>query len=187
MTRVPLLVSWPGRLPEGVVDSNVVSLLDVMPTCLGLAGIEPPAGIDGRMLPGTGEDAPRDAVFSEYGAGGPRLRLADLPGLLDTGWEEDRPPIPLLRWREAEGRPKMVRMGRHKYVYDPHDEVDELYDLEADPWELANLAADPDYAAVRAQLRDRLLEWSLETEGGQPTPLYFDPATGRNTSNGWGN
>lgn len=186
MTRVPLLVSWPGRLPEGAVDTNVVSLLDVMPTCLGLAGIERPAGIDGRMLPGTGGDPPRDAVFSEYGAGGPRLHLEDLPRLLDTGWEQDRPPIPLLRWREAEGRPKMVRMGRYKYVFDPHDEIDELYDLESDPWELTNLAADPAHAAVRASLRDRLLAWSIETEGGRPTPLYFDPTTGRNTTAGWG-
>jgi arylsulfatase A-like enzyme len=185
MTRVPLLVSWPGRLSEGTVEPGVVSLLDVMPTCLGLAGLDRPAGIAGRMLPGTGDDPPRDAVFSEYGAGGPRLHLDDLPRLIDTGWEEDTPPIPLLRWREAEGRPKMVRMGQHKYVYDPADAVDELYDLEADPWELTNLAADPAHAAVRTRLRDRLLDWSIDTEGGRPTPLYFDPTTGRNTGEGW--
>jgi arylsulfatase A-like enzyme len=181
MTRVPLIVSWPGHLPEGQVDRNPVSLLDVMPTCLGLAGIERPAGIDGRMLPGTGDDPPRDAVFSEYGAGGPRLTLADARRLMDYPWQEERPAIPLLRWREAEGHPKMVRMGRYKYVFDPMDEVDELYDLEADPWELSNVAADPAHADVRRALRDRLLEWSIRTEGGRPAPLYFDPVTGRNT------
>ena len=85
----------------------------------------------------------------------------------------------------AEGRPKMVRMGRHKYVYDPADEVDELYDLAADPWELTNLARDPAHAAVRARLRDRLIDWSIDTEGGRPTPLYFDLTTGRNTGEGW--
>jgi arylsulfatase A-like enzyme len=182
MTRVPLIVSWPGHVPVGTVDRNPVSLLDVMPTCLGLAGIARPAGIDGRMLPGTGDDPPRDAAFSEYGAGGPRLVLAHAHRWSDDGWRRETPAIPLLRWREAEGRPKMVRMGRYKYVYDPMDPVDELYDLDADPWELRNLAADPGHAEARRRLRERLLDWSIATEGGQPVPLYFDPATGRNTT-----
>jgi arylsulfatase A-like enzyme len=182
ITRVPLLVSWPGRLPGGVVDDHPVSLLDVLPTCLGLAGLPRPAGIAGRMLPGTGDDPPRAAVFSEYGAGGPRLRLADLPRLADVAWQDERPPVPLLRWREAEGHPKMVRWGRYKYIYDPMDEIDELYDLAVDPWEVTNVAADPAYAAARAAGRDHLLAWSIRTEGGRPTPLSFDPATGRNTT-----
>jgi arylsulfatase A-like enzyme len=181
MTRVPLLLAWPGRLPAGAVETHPVSLLDVVPTCLGLAGLPRPAGIDGRMLPATGDDPPRAAVFSEYGAGGPRLRLTDLPRFADTSWEDQAPPIPLLRWREAEGRPKMVRWDRYKYIYDPDDEVDELYDLQADPWELTNLAADPTHAAIRSAGRDHLLAWSVATEGGRPTPLYFDPTTGRNT------
>jgi choline-sulfatase len=185
MTRVPLLVSWPGHLPEATVNHNLVSLLDVMPTCLGLAGLPRPDGINGRMLPLTGDDPPRAAVFSEYGAGGPRLRLADLSGLTRHSWEDQTPPIPLLRWREAEGHPKMVRWDHLKYIYDPMDEVDELYDLQADPWELTNLAADPAYAAARAAGRDHLLDWSLRTEGGRPAPLFFDPATGRNTTTGF--
>jgi arylsulfatase A-like enzyme len=182
MTRVPLILSWPGHVQEGVVDRHPVSLLDVMPTCLGLAGVPRPAGIDGRMLPGTGDDAPRDAAFSEYAAGGPRLNLADRHRWQDDGWRTEAPAIPLLRWREAEGRPKMVRMEQYKYIFDPMDEVDELYDLQADPWELRNVAADPAYAEVKRRLRDRLLVWSIATEGGQPTPLYFDPRTGRNTT-----
>ena len=182
MTRVPLLVSWPGHLPTGEVDRNLVSLLDVMPTCLGLADVARPVGIDGRMLPGTGDDPPRDAVFSEYGAGGPRLGLDDLPRLEAGSSSVPRPGLPLLRWREAEGHPKMVRMGTYKYVYDPVDPTDELYDLATDPWELTNLASDPAYAAVRQSLRDRLLDWSISTEGARPTSLYFDPSTGQNSA-----
>ena len=179
LTRVPLLLSWPGRLSAGAIDRNLVSLLDVLPTCLGLAGVPVPPGLEGRMLPGTGADPPRDAVFAEYGAGGPRLRLADLPRLLAEPWPG---PLLLLRWREAEGHPAMVRMDRYKYVYDPDDETDELYDLDADPWELTNRARDPAYAAARGRLRDRLLDWALRAQGGGPTPLYFDPATGRNAA-----
>jgi arylsulfatase A-like enzyme len=180
LTRVPLLLSWPGRLPTGAVDRHLVSLLDVLPTCLGLAGVPAPPGSAGRMLPGAGADPPRDAVFAEYGGGGPPLRLGDLPRLLPPA-EGQSPPFRLLRWREAEGHPVMVRSDRYKYIYDPRDAVDELYDLDADPWELTNLARDPDHAAARTRLRDRLLGWSIATAGAAPTPLYFDPVTGRNT------
>jgi arylsulfatase A-like enzyme len=181
MTRVPLIVSMPGRVPEGVVDHNLVSLLDVMPSCLGLAGIDRPTGIDGQMLPGTGDDPPRDAVFAEYGAGGPRLHLEDVADSADPIWDQMAPPIPFLRWREAEGHPKMVRSGNYKYIYDPMDETDELYDLEADPWELTNLSLSPEHASVRSDLQARLLRWSICTEGGHPTQLFFDPETGLNT------
>jgi arylsulfatase A-like enzyme len=177
-----VVVSWPGRLPAEATDRHLVSLLDVLPTCLGLAGVPLPDGIAGRMLPGTGADPPRDAVFAEYGADGPRLQLQDLPRLAALQREGDASPNPLLRWREAEGRPKMIRQGRYKYIYDPMDEIDELYDLEADPWELTNVARDPDQAAVCVRLRERLLDWSIQTEGGKPTPLYFDPMTGGNTT-----
>jgi choline-sulfatase len=179
MVRVPLLISWPGHLPSGTVDLSLVSLLDIIPTCLNLADVAYPTGIDGRVLPSCGGQ-PRDAVFSEYGAGGPRLHLADLPRLSQNRWQTDTPRIPLLRWREAEGHPKMVRMGQYKYVFDPMDEVDELYDLAADPWEHHNRAADPAMAEVRQRLRDRLLVWSLQTEGPAPAPLYFDQTTGLN-------
>ena len=185
MTRVPLLLAWPGQLPAGAVDTHPVSLIDVLPTCLGLAGVPTPPGIDGQMLPGTGDDPPREATFAEYGAGGPRLRLADLDRFADQPWQRDTPPIPLLRWREAEGHPKMVRSGRYQYIYDPLDEIDELYDLEADPWQLTNLAADPAHAADRTHMRDLLLDWSIRTEGGRPTPLYYDRETGLNTRAGF--
>jgi arylsulfatase A-like enzyme len=76
----------------------------------------------------------------------------------------------------------MVRFGQFKYVCDPDDPVDELYDLAADPWELVNVAGEARYAEVRREARDRLLAWSLRTEGGGATPLHFDPRTGLNTT-----
>jgi arylsulfatase A-like enzyme len=79
----------------------------------------------------------------------------------------------------------MVRAGRWKYIFDPTDEVDELYDLDADPWELTSLAADQAHAGARARMRDLLLDWSISTEGGRPTPLFFDRETGLNAREGF--
>ncbi|MBI3971034.1 MAG: sulfatase-like hydrolase/transferase [Chloroflexi bacterium] len=121
--------------------------------------------------------AARRAVFAEYGAGGPPVTLERLAHVA-ASWPANRRRVHmLLLEREAEGRPKMVRTQRWKYVYDPLDPdgIDELYDLETDLSELDNLAASPDptHRAARAELRDILLDWSLTTEDSVPVPFAF--------------
>ncbi|MDE0346011.1 MAG: sulfatase-like hydrolase/transferase, partial [Boseongicola sp.] len=51
-------------LPFGSVDDRVTGLQDIMPTLLGLAGIEPPSHVDGRSMV---SDAPRDYIYGEFG------------------------------------------------------------------------------------------------------------------------
>jgi hypothetical protein len=50
-------------------------------------------------------------------------------------------------------------------------DLDELYDLTHDPWELTNVAADPTFRDVLADMRARLMDWSIQTEDGRPVPL----------------
>jgi ribosomal protein L6P/L9E len=57
---------------------------------------------------------------------------------------------------------RMVRSARYKYIFNTPD-IDELYDLRDDPAELLNLVDHPDYAPVRRELRERLIEWMHET------------------------
>ena len=52
LTRVPMILSWPGHLPGGVVRDELVSLVDVMPTMLALLGIEVPDAVQGQAMPG---------------------------------------------------------------------------------------------------------------------------------------
>ncbi len=56
-----------------------------------------------------------------------------------------------------------MRVGRYKYIFNGFDE-DELYDLEADPWERRNLAADPALEPVKRRLIRRLWEYVRDTE-----------------------
>jgi choline-sulfatase len=51
--------------------------------------------------------------------------------------------------------------------------ISELYDLEKDPRELANVYEDPDYAAIRADLEARMLDWSIHT--ADVVPQNEDP------------
>ncbi|MGQ3028188.1 MAG: sulfatase/phosphatase domain-containing protein, partial [Ferrovibrionaceae bacterium] len=99
--------------------------------------------VEGRSLltltrPG-GDDAWRDAVFSE----------------LDYAYRQAR----LILGRPADRcRAWMVRTARWKYVH-WQDLPPQLFDLAADPAEFFDLGRDPGHESVRAELRQRLLDW----------------------------
>jgi arylsulfatase len=169
LTRIPMILSWPGQVTAGQVDESMVSLIDVVPTLLQLQGLDVPPSMRGCALPAVTDAPPHDAAFAEYGAGGPPFRMSDLEALPQPYGRKAL--IDSLRWREAEGRRKMARTREWKYVHDPMGDLDELYDLVNDPWELQNVAADPAYRDVLTEMRLRLLDWSIETEDGQPVPL----------------
>jgi arylsulfatase A-like enzyme len=87
--------------------------------------------------------------------------------------------------REAEGRRKMVRTKEWKYVTDPMargatltsgtdggpGDVDELYDLTKDPWELKNVAHLVENAAVISEMRSLLAGWMIDTEDPNPVEI----------------
>jgi arylsulfatase A-like enzyme len=125
--------------------------------------------MQGVPLPTVTNAPPREATFAEYGAGGPPFTLADLAALPEPyGLKASKAS---LQWREAEGRRKMVRTRNWKYVHDPLGDKDELYDLANDPWELTNVIDDPTHSVIIADLRLKLLEWSITTEDANPVPL----------------
>lgn len=130
--RVPLQVSWPGRIAGGQRFSEVVSLVDVTATLCDIAGDSCGLPLDGdSLLPLlTGADANwKDEAFCEYLAHG-----------------SDRPLA-------------MLRRGRYKLNYSWGEAV-ELYDLEADPGEFHDLANVADYRDIVADMRARLLaDW----------------------------
>jgi len=174
LTRIPMIISWPGHIPQGVREQGMVSLVDVVPTLLQLQGIDVPPSMPEPGLPVATDAPPREAAFSEYGTGGPPFTTADLETMPQPFGRKNL--IKSLHWREAEGRRKMVRTHDWKYIHDPMSDVDELYDLVNDPWELVNVVSDPAHKDVIADMQRRLMDWSLNTEDGKPVPLP-DPET----------
>ena len=128
--------------------------------------------IQGRPLPTATDSPPRSAAFSEYGTGGTALSDEDLHQLMERGYEGRKLLMETLWIREAEGRRRMVRTKDWKFVTDPgSDDLDELYDLNADPWELTNVANDPANIPVISEMRALLMEWATATEDYEPVPL----------------
>ena len=65
----------------------------------------------------------------------------------------------------------MVRTSQWKYVHDPMGDRDELYDLVADSGELVNVIDEEPHRDVLAAMRQRLADWSINTEDSRPVPL----------------
>jgi arylsulfatase A-like enzyme len=168
LTRIPLIVAWPGHLPSGRTDDSLVNLVDVVPTLLHLQDLPIPRSMQGAPLSTVTQAPPREAAFSEYGAGGPPFHLVDLEKLHSTGWQA---LMDSLQRREAEGRRKMIRTKAWKYVHDPMGDLDELYDLDRDPWELENVVDRAEHRTRVAELKSKLLDWSIMTEDARPVPL----------------
>lgn len=137
-SRVPFMVSYPKRFKPARV-SKVVSLVDLMPTLLDLASDgAPPATatpLDGHSL---------------------------VPLL--QGQDTDWPDVAISEYSDMGvcAPCRMLRRGKFKYIY-THGHPAQLYDLQADPKELNNLAGRADFQAVEQQLaRDILAGWDPE-------------------------
>jgi len=131
--RVPLIARWPGRIAPGSTSDHVSAFWDMMPTLAELVGAPTPVGLDG---------------------------VSFLPSLVGEPEQVEHPPLYWEHhglWNGAQavriGQWKGVRLGGHDDANAPI----ELYDLDVDPNETTDLAADhPDVVArVREVMESR--------------------------------
>jgi len=168
LTNVPFIIKPPAtiKIQAGIRDA-LVELIDFTATVFDITDIDPDYDMFGQsLLPLiAGEtDQHRDAVFCEGGrrVGEEQAMEKDSPSFSDP--RELYFPRVQLQGREdgSHSKATMCRTDKFKYVRRLY-ELDELYDLEADPRELHNVINDPQYAGVLANLRERMLEWYQET------------------------
>ncbi len=137
VARIPFIVKGPD-FPQGVVDTNPVSHIDIAPTILEMMGIEIPQIFPGESLVKELENPmttrTNDYIFMEYGR-----YETPLDGF--GGFQ------PL----------RSVYDGRYKLTINLLS-TDELYDMQVDPSEMKNLINSEEYSKIRKQLHDVLLE-----------------------------
>lgn len=194
--NVPLLVRWPDVIRPGGVTQTLISGEDFAPTMLEAAGVVPPEEMSGvsflKLLRGDKFDG-RKFIFAERGPHGgdggmkpdvlastfdlsrcarsdrfkliynctPHGAVAPVDSRNDPGWlemaaahEVGKLALPLVRAYFTAPRPTF-----------------ELYDLEADPGELVNLAGDPKYQEIETELKRALTEKMVLDWDFLPTPL----------------
>lgn len=204
--RVPLAIRWPEKVTPGRSVDDLVSLSDLAPTFLEVAGLAPRPDMTARSLvpvlasPASGlVDPTRDSVLFGKERHVPGQELPDLGGypsrairthdlLYIRNFRPDRWPsgTPLdgravLRgwYADCDNGPTKSRMIEDREKDDLHRKLyrlafakrpsEELYDLKADPDQMANVADDPAYAEAKRDLYAGLMERLLAT--GDPRVL----------------
>ncbi len=130
--RVPLLVSAPGKPGNGKNSRALVEFVDIYPTLAQLAGLTPPAALEGKSLASLLDNpngSVKPAAYTQVERGGGR---SGAPKFMGRSVRTDR-------WRYSE--------------WDGGKRGAELYDHQTDPREHKNLANDPKYAATVAEMK----------------------------------
>ncbi len=145
--RVPLVMQLPAVFKPKTKVEEVVANIDIAPTFLELAGLEPPQDMDGKSyLPLLKEKKIpwREQIFYEY------------------YWEYAFPQTPTVF---------ALRGDKYKYInYYGLWDINELYDIEADPLESKNLIYSPEHRKIVDEMRGRLFK-TMEETGGMYIPL----------------
>ncbi|MBG89207.1 MAG: heparan N-sulfatase [Verrucomicrobiales bacterium] len=193
--RTPFVMRWPGKIAPGGTSSSLVSSIDIGPTLLEVAGVRgKPSGVQGTsfmpILKDPGAEI-REYIFAErnwhdFDAYGRAVRDGRFKYI--RNYYFDKPLTPpadavgsptfqeIRRLREA----KMIPKSKMVYFQTPRP-YEELYDLEADPHEMNNLAKRSVHLSTMRRLRAVLDEWRASTEDKMPktrTADEFDRNTG---------
>lgn len=145
--RVPLLARCPDMIKAGTVINQMVLNTDIAPTILQLAGIKEPARMQGMSFAPLLKNQPvkwRNKMFYEY------------------YWENAFPQTPT----QYAVRTDQYKFIRSQGVWD----IDQLFDIQKDPYELNNLIRSPQYQDVAKELNKELWDW-LEKTNGLQIPL----------------
>ncbi|MBL9186177.1 MAG: sulfatase [Opitutaceae bacterium] len=177
---IPLLIAWPDRRRAGTVDSQMISAIDISAAMLGFAGVKPNAVMQGRDFLAAGA-TPRSHIFAardRMDASTDRMRAVrtpqwkyirnyfpGIPYMQHNAYKETQYPTwVLVKQLAKEGKltPEAALFAADRKP------VEELFDLNADPHEVKNLATTPAHAAKLKELRALVDQWLIESgdQGG---------------------
>lgn len=176
-SHVACVATFPGVIAPGSRSNALVSLVDLLPTALELAGGDAPQGIDGRsfadVLCGK-SDQHRDLLFTTHSSDG-RMNKYPIRAVRSSRWKYIRNLDPNAEhsthidkgkavdgngyWPSWERAAKDVPHAARVVERYRHRPAEEFYDVDADPHEQANLIEEPQHAAEIARLRTALDGW----------------------------
>tara|TARA_R110002096_G_scaffold4501_19_gene21174 strand:- start:6049 stop:7599 length:1551 start_codon:yes stop_codon:yes gene_type:complete len=169
--RIPMIMRWPGKVAPKQVSEDLVMSLDICATILEAAGVQPPVPLHGRSL--FSEDvkqrkyvfAARDKMDETHDSMR-AIRSKDHKLILNL--MPERPWCQYNRYKES-SYPMLAEMNvmhlkgeltpAQANFFAPSKPEIELFDLRKDPHEIANVADDPGFAEIKAEMLAELSQW----------------------------
>lgn len=181
------IARWPGKIKPGTVNDALIEYVDVLPTYIEAAGGTPPSALDGKsLLPvllGKAKEH-KEYVFGEmttrgiingsehFGIRSIRSRRFKYVCNFtpETKFQNACTNSSIFKsWRDKAASSSDAAEKIRRYEHRP---AEELYDITEDQYEWNNLADDPKFAKVKAELRRRLLQWMKAMgDKGQQTEM----------------
>jgi uncharacterized sulfatase len=169
--QVPIIVRWPGKVEASAVNESMVSTIDISKTILDLAGVDPGYELHGsNLLDGSTDDreyvfAARDKMDSTHDAmraiRSKKFKLIQnlMPERAYCQYnnykERSYPVLAQLNVMNLKGE---LNEQQALFMAASKPEI-ELFDLENDPWEVNNLADNPEYSQIKDELLKELNAW----------------------------
>ena len=180
--HVPLIIRYPNKYNAGEVEDALVSLMDLGPTVMSLLDIKPPKHTDGQAFAGRYKKEPRDYIFGSADRfdESTDMQRSVLDGrfVYIKNFMTELPLIFRNKYREKVPiNKKLIDMdmngelnGDAAYIFMKTKPVEELYDLQTDPYEVHNLALNPAYESKLLELRTALSKWQadIDDQGFRP-------------------
>lgn len=185
--RVPFIVRWPGRIRPGGVHHGLWELVDVVPTICEAAGVKPADGVHGQSMMAALSDPAspgKDYVYHErnwhdFDDHIRAVRSERFKYIINAYPDEPmQPTIDIIHHPATCAMRKLAEEGKlppyQAVMFQPTRPSEELYDIKADPFELKNLAADPEFKEIRDELRRVLWRHTEQTAIFGPERRYID-------------
>jgi arylsulfatase A-like enzyme len=132
--RVPLIVSAPGAAGNGQTTPALAELVDIYPTLAAACGLDAPDYLDGNSQKPVLDDPSASVKDAAF----TQLQRGEKPGY-------------------------SIRTAEYRYtLWNDGAEGEQLYDMQSDPGETTNLAADPKYADIVATLKERMRAYAAQ-------------------------
>lgn len=185
--HVPMIIRWSGVLTAGATVKELVSLVDLAPTSLALAGITPPSYMQGQIFLGPDAARPRSCVYAARDRMDETMdrirairsaRYKYIRNYAVQGEDTRRPYTTWGPYYSVDRKSNLYKM--HSYpilslLHDMHNKgqlnatqelfmvsekpAEELYNILTDPHEVNNLASSPSHVAIKQTLSAELDNW----------------------------
>ena len=164
--KIPMVIRWPNVIPPNTKNDKLVSIVDILPTIVEVSGGEKNESLDGKSLIPILQNS--NISFRDYIFGIATRQNIQKCYVFPSRSVRDKRYKYIINFNSKEVVKENLVLNKHVNYFiergaNKFDEVpyEELYDLEADPYEHVNLAKEESFLLIKQKLSDVLNDWMI--------------------------